>query len=485
MTRHRALAGACLALAAACGGSPDASDQAPDFNSSSPQTSLVRLPREGGVARAYALPDLSELDWQSEGRLPPLDSVIGVNGELAVIFVSGEDRANTVTALDLRSGRTRPVASSVRSAAVGSDGLLYAVDTGGAIQAIGRRSPERFRSRLDWPAPRLFAAAGGRLLAVPRDGGELALLTSTDSARLQPLADGPVATTPWGDLLAVAADSAVALYDPLGQRETRTVRFRDGARAAAFSPSGHQLYVAQGDGRIAVVERFSLAIAARIELPARVDHLRPGPFGRWLLAHGIGSDSVWIVDLETDRLAGVVPSSWEPDLPLVAGIGTLVIRRGEDVVALDLTAPGFPERGRIATGAEDLWSAPAWVPESVAPREPPVQVAAPADAAPDDADAPPDAVAEDSTDDAPEDEASERVFLQISSSSNPDWAGELAGKLTAAGLPARVLPPAAEGDAYRVVLGPYPSREEAEEIGRSLGMPFFVIGAGETTPVEP
>ena len=108
---------------------------------------------------------------------------------------------------------------------------------------------------------------------------------------------------------------------------------------------------------------------------------------------------------------------------------------------------------------------PNWVPPGS------VAVATPADSASVDE---PDAEPADSA--AP---TEERVYLQISSSQNPEWARELTDKLTAAGLPARVLQPGSSGDPYRVVLGPYPSREEAEVTGRSLGMPYFVISASE------
>ncbi|HEU4829068.1 MAG TPA: SPOR domain-containing protein, partial [Gemmatimonadales bacterium] len=184
-----------------------------------------------------------------------------------------------------------------------------------------------------------------------------------------------------------------------------------------------------------------------------------------------GSDSIWVVDLESHLVAGAVEAEWHGDLPLVAGNGTLVVRRGDDVLALDLTAPGFPERGRVADGAEDRWVAPAWAPSGPAPAP--------------DADGP-DAVAADTAEPEAADStapAADRVYLQISSSQNPDWARELSDKLTAAGLPARVLQPSAEGDPYRVVLGPYASREAAEETGRSLGMPYFVISA--TDPAAP
>lgn len=465
MTRRRALAGACLALAAACSGAPDASDLAPVSTPSSPSTSLVRLPADGGLARAYSLPELSESDWKPEGRLPGIDSVIGVNAEQAIVYA--RDSRGAIASIDLAAARVRAPIRGVRSASVAADGTLYTVDTAGVVVAYGRRAPERFAARYEGAPPRLYGALGGRVIAVAAEGGELSISAARDSALIQPIADGPVAVTLWGDLVAVAADTAVLVYDPTGQRPARSIGMEDGARAVAFSPSGHQLYVAQDDARLAVVERFSLEVRERIDLPGRADQLRPGPFGRWLLAHAIGSDSIWVVDLETAQVTGAVVSEWDGDLPLLAGDGTLVIRSGADVRALDLGAPGLPERGRITGGAADHWVAPSWSPRGAAPAA--ADTAAPQPA---DAEAPDSAVA-----------AEARVYLQISSSQNPEWARELSDKLTSAGLPARVLQPASAGDPYRVVLGPYPSREQAEETGRSLGMPYFVINA--TDPAAP
>src|SRR6185503_10073882 len=67
------------------------------------------------------------------------------------------------------------------------------------------------------------------------------------------------------------------------------------------------------------------------------------------------------------------------------------------------------------------------------------------------------------------------IFLQVSTSQNPDWAGQLARQLKEAGFPSRVLPPKGPDDGYRVVVGPYSSREIAEENGRKLGRPFFIL----------
>jgi len=69
------------------------------------------------------------------------------------------------------------------------------------------------------------------------------------------------------------------------------------------------------------------------------------------------------------------------------------------------------------------------------------------------------------------------VYLQVSSSQNPAWATELADKLRAAGLPASVLAPTRGDEAHRVVLGPYATREQAEETGRKIGMPSFIVSA--------
>ena len=64
--------------------------------------------------------------------------------------------------------------------------------------------------------------------------------------------------------------------------------------------------------------------------------------------------------------------------------------------------------------------------------------------------------------------------LQVSSSQNRDWSAELARQLGEQGLPATVLDPSPGEEGFRVVLGPYPTREVAESTGRRLGRPFFI-----------
>jgi cell division septation protein DedD len=155
------------------------------------------------------------------------------------------------------------------------------------------------------------------------------------------------------------------------------------------------------------------------------------------------------------------------------------------VVALDLSRPGLPRVGTIAGGAEDLWLPVAWSPTPA----PAVAVkdsgranaarAVGADSSADAIDAAPDTVAGARTS-AP----AQRVYLQVSSSQNPDWARDLSQQLRSAGVEATVLQPHGPGDPYRVVVGPYESREAAEEASRKLGRPSFIIAADSAGPEQ-
>ena len=157
------------------------------------------------------------------------------------------------------------------------------------------------------------------------------------------------------------------------------------------------------------------------------------------------------------RLAGTVAARWSDDLPAVASPNTLLIRRGKDLVALDLAAKGLPEVGRVADGAADEWLPVPWRPARDVEAATDTSALAQADSG----------------------KAGASVYLQVSSSQNPAWARELADKLRAAGLPASVLAPARSDEAHRVVLGPYATREQAEETGRRIGMPSFVVSGAD------
>jgi hypothetical protein len=152
-----------------------------------------------------------------------------------------------------------------------------------------------------------------------------------------------------------------------------------------------------------------------------------------------------------------VATKWAADLPAIASPSTLLARQGKDVIARDLGTSDFPETGRVKDAADDFWLVIGWRPAQD------VETVLAADST---------AVAA-----ADSEAAAPSVYLQVSSSQNPSWAAELSEKLQAAGLPASVLPPKRSDEAFRVVLGPYASRDQAEETGRKIGMPSFVVTA--------
>jgi hypothetical protein len=267
-----------------------------------------------------------------------------------------------------------------------------------------------------------------------------------------------MAPTFFGDLVAVATDTAVVLYETQGKEHPpRSIHVSGHPRGVLFSPSGHRLYVAQEDDALLVLDRFGGEELASIKLPGPAKGLRGDRFGQWLLVRPASGDSVWVVDIGRGRMSGAVAARWSADLPAVASPNTLLLRRGKDVVALNLAADGLPEVGRVADGAADEWLPVAWRPARDVESE----------------------VSTDSMALAQSDSGAgaASVYLQVSSSQNPAWANELAEKLRAAGLPASVLAPKRSDEAHRVVLGPYSTREQAEETGRKIGMPSFIVSA--------
>jgi hypothetical protein len=139
--------------------------------------------------------------------------------------------------------------------------------------------------------------------------------------------------------------------------------------------------------------------------------------------------------------------TWEEDLPSIAPDGTVLMRSGGALVAH--AGENLAEAGVSSTGGGDLWMVTQWD-----PRRPALELA------------------RDST--RASEESGRSFFAQFSSSRNAAWAQALAEELSLAGMPTTVIPPDSTDDLYRVVIGPYSTREEAETSARRLGRPFFI-----------
>jgi len=414
----------------------------------------IRLAIKGGPPRLYRLPGLSELTGAAKGKLPAVEAVEGLDAEAAELFVRTPKRE--LLGLDLESGRVDTIATDVQHAAIGPDGTLYAVDGKRRVTTLSRRT------RLVWPQPLaseprdLFGATDQRLVALT-SGREPRILTAAadqpPASRPIP-ADGDMAATQWGDLVALASDSGVTFVDPLGRRDMAFVPIGDHPRVLLFSPSGHRVYVGKrGALGLAVIDRYAHRELDGIALPAPIAALRLDPYGEWLLAAPGAGDTAWVVDLPVKQLTGALPTTWRGDLPTVTPDGTLLARQGADVVAW--SPDSLRERGRVVDGAADLWIATAWQPRGT--RSAPADGGAPA-----------------ATDTA---NAEGPLYVQVSVSQNPAWSQEMAQQLSRAGLPAKVLPPGSTEEGFRVVLGPYATREQAEAIGRKLGRPYWIFAS--------
>lgn len=467
----RLIPGAALALLlVACGGAePGPIGRLPADLHSAEAASVLQIPRKGGQAELYGVPALTSLPWEERDRLGSITSLAGTSEDHHAVYLL--DAKRQLQELDLRSGRAEPVLTGIRRATVGPSGAIYAVDTAGTVLRVSRGTVSRMRGKLSSQARALVGATGGDIL-VPVGGNAAGMDVFTTDADPEQVAlpRGPVSATEWGDLIAVGTDTGLVLYNNTGLPPFTTVDIDGGIRSVAFSPSGHRVYViGKNASRVTIVDRFGRRVMGSISLPGPASELRSDRLGRWVLVRPQSGDSIWVIDAAADRLAGSAPGEWADDLPTVAGLSTLITRVGKDVVARNLAADGFPESGRVDGGAADLWTALAWTPKSDAAevRESTATASGASDSA-----------ADTTAASAP----TERVYLQVSSSQNGDWANQLMNQLRQAGLPASVLPPKRSDEPYRVVLGPYKSRAEAEAAAETLGRPSFILQADSTTP---
>jgi hypothetical protein len=378
------------------------------------------------------------------------------------------DSAGALASFDLVAYRERRLAPSGTLAALGADGTLLAVDASGTVvesQPWGLRP---------WPGSvgrgvrEVFVGPNARLVTLRREGGDSLQVVSREAglamASPVPRASG-VAATREADAVALATDSGLVVLENPESEAPWFVPLAGRPAAVTFSPSGHRLYVALAEREeLAVIDRFGRRARSPIGLPGPATELRADPWGRVLLAHGEG-ERVYVLSLSRERLLGEVSAAWSSDLPLVAADGTLLSREGRAVVARD--ARTLDSLGAVAGGAADLWFAGRWAPSRGT--EAIRQEARAADTARGGRAAPPPV-------------AGSRIFVQLSVSQNEAWARALAAELTKQGHPAAVASPAGPGDGWRVVMGPFATRDAADSAGRGAGRPYWIV---ERTPRSP
>ena len=454
---------AVIAAVLAAGCRREAAAPPPDLPAVGAQMSLLRFPGSGagGAVEAYRPDSLRPAGWASY-PVPRIRRVLGADLDERLLWAL--DTRDSLVGVDLETRGVRKRLGRIVTGASGADGSLYLVDATRRIVRVARREVARFHDSLPGPPRALFATVSDQVVAVVASPARLITASAEQVVHSVALPSGDVAATPWGDLVAVAGDSGVFLFETGGPRDQRQLASGIRARRVTFSPSGHRLYVSQEDPRIRVFDRFNLVELAPIELPGPPREFRVDASGRWLLVHREAGDSVWVIDLTTRRQVAAILAEWSLDLPLVAGASSLVVRQASDVVSFDLRAVPLAEAGRLEGGGRDIWMALTWVPP---------ERASAALAAADSARLTQDTALASGIGPAPVD--STALYLQVSRTQNPEWATLLVKQLQADGYPASVLEPVEMEDGFRVLVGPYPAREVADSVGRAMGRAYFLL----------
>ncbi len=410
-----------------------------------------------GDPKLYHLPGLEEVAWRFEGAAAPTHLPVGFASDDDLVYTLTQQRE--LVALDLATGRARVVDTAVALATLGPTGTTYVVYDSGTVAVVQHRAPTRWSHGFSAPPRAVWGAVRNRLigLIVSDTARVLELLGESATPVRQRLPDGHVAVSAWGDLVAVATDSGIVTIHPADPATRGFVRLRPAPQLAAFSPSAHRIYATSATELLAV-ERFELAPLTRMPLPGPATALRVDPRGRLVLLRLGTADSVWVVDLARWRLVGAVQGSWDRDLPAGAADGTLVVPQGAAVVALSPDSLALRGIAQAVTG--DRWLIAAWD-----PHRPALEFVS-------------------DTTVAELIQPTLSYWVQVSSTINQAWAEERAADLRRAGINATVLAPTLPDEPYRVVIGPHPTRDAAESIGRKLGLPYWIF-TRDTTGVIP
>ncbi len=412
-----------------------------------------RLPARRRPIAVFDLPSLEEIAWRSDPA-PGGTTPVGFATDEDLLYVT---RADTLMALDLRIGRFRTLDTLVTEAVMSPVGAVLVGHGDHRLAVAAERRLTAAGNAGNGTIDALWWTAGNRSVVLAHtDSGSVVRVLPLAGGRPTSVAvpRGLVARTAWGEALAVAgADGQLRIVDLLNDTPPVEASLPDSALALTFSASGHRVYVATVAPAFVVFERFEGDRITTVPLDERVTALRADAFGRYVF--GRSDDGVVVYDATTGAVR-TLRGGWADDLPAAGLDGTILVRQGLDVVAM--AAGDTVAQHRVRGGAADRWLIAPWdarrrdLQLADAAQETSVATTAPGQA----------------------------VYLQVSSTSNAQWAEGLASGLRQAGLRARVLPPSDPDQAYRVVIGPYPTREQAEAVGRKLDMPYWIFTQDST-----
>jgi len=458
-----------------------------------PDAILLRVPRSGGPMRAYRAGRDSVL-WTSNGRAPATSAILGFDDFQSVVLA--RDSAGHAFSIDLRLGGVETLGGSVLAGSLRSEGAaVYGRDDRGRVT--------RVTSVATWSwdpgksIQELIPTPDGALLVAVADGKRTRVqrlippeTKLTDSAYLP--ATQAVLRTPVGDRVWFVTDSGLISLRARDLTRALVVKISD-ITAIESTPSGDRVYVATSRPTLRVIDRFAEREVGRITLPAPALAMRMDPDGHYLLVRTAQSDSIHVVSVGTARVITSIPGAWRDDLPLITPDGRVLVARGPDVVHVD--AETGRERLRYRGGAADLWIQVRW--NGFRPRaaglDRPVEFEeyAADSAAADSALAammsarygsmtslPPEQPPVESRQAPAPGKTGGRETWTVSFATllAEDRAREMAERIRIDGRVARVIAGSRDGiPIWRVVMGPFDSRDSAERAGIASRLPYWVF----------
>jgi cell division septation protein DedD len=360
----------------------------------------------------------------------------------------------------------------------------------------------------DWQSPqsdpirRAIPTPDGNLVMVARrDGADMLFrMRPPDDALTDSMAVGAISramVTPVGDRAYFAVGGTLWSLPPGDFAGAEEFDLGDEVLALSPTPSGDRIFIAHaGSSRLQRLDRYARKISGSTRLPGLATELRMDPLGRYLLVRPVRGDSAWVVDVGTEELVGTISTQWRADLPTLAVDGTVVAWQDNDVVFVEPRAA--TEKRRIGNGANDIWFFARWngfrprargIDQPVAFRSgesissATVTTETPVGAVPVTPGAPPAAVPPAAAAAAPTPEPAPRGrsgwILSFAAVLSAERAQGLAEQITVNGERPRITTTTADGTTvYRVIMGPFGSRDEAERAGRASGHTFWVYEAG-------
>jgi len=448
----------------------------------------MRVSRTGGPIRVLSYPRLDSVVWTSSDPAPAIARVLSFDEEAGLL--SFVDTKGVPARIDFRldnvSIATRTRLTNVESV----DGAtIYGLTKDGTLL---RSTPSG-----DWT----FKPPRPARADVPLSDGTVLLIGSREKAamvwRMRPpdtkvldSAEVPGAAreswTQAGDRLYFIVEHNLVGLRTRDLQPLNVIELDGHARSVVATPSGDRLFALSDSAKqVDVIDRYREKVVEHIDLPGIAEALRIDPLGRYLLVRAASSDSAWVVDIGTDHLTGSVRTAWRDDLPFVAVDGAIALAQGNDMVLVD--GSKLHERRRVTGGASDYWYSFAWSgfrPRAASLDQPvrfpgadsadsAARVAAADSSHPAVVPPPP----RDSTAQPP---AAKGFIVSFAALLNEQKARELAATIHVHNETARVQSTPREGQTiYRVVLGPYPTKDEADRVGRDSKQNYWVY---EATP---